>query len=149
TDGCGANAGCVLGFLGYPTISSINPTSANVGQDVFYLHVMGTGFTVDEAKTKPTALWNGKPIETAPLNSKNLDARIENAYVAQPGPVSVSVQQFEIDEVGDVTRTLLTSNAVTFTVNGPEPDCPGAIRPHTHDPRYFDVNDNRWKDTGL
>jgi hypothetical protein len=150
-EGCGTNAGCVLGFMGYPSITSINPITANVGQNTFYLHVLGAGFTEARATTKPTVYWNNQPLETAPRDltgGTQLDARIEQAFLAQPGPVRITVKQFEIDLDGNVTNNLLESNAVNFTIDGPEPDCPGRIRRHLHDPAYMDVNANRWNDTG-
>jgi hypothetical protein len=147
TDGCDTNADCVLGFLGYPTISSIDPTSANAGQDVFYLHVLGAGF--GNADLKPTVMWNGSPLETNVISDGRLDARVEKVNVAQPGSVTIRVQEFDIDEdSGSVNTTPVLSNAVNFTITGVEEDCPGKIHPHHHDSKYIDVNANRWNDTG-
>jgi Heterokaryon incompatibility protein Het-C len=154
TDGCGSDADCVAGFLGYPRISSLEPTSANAGQAVFYLQVMGAGFGT--ADFKPTVMWNGRALETNVISNTRLDARVETANLATGGKIKIRVQQFDVDEdTGNVNSTLLQSNAMDFTVNGLTPtpavdegDCPGKIHPHHHDKNYLDVNANRWNDTG-
>jgi hypothetical protein len=166
----------IAGFLGQPTISSLDPPEVNAGlnggpnagQDLFYVTVSGTGFTdwIGHTQTHPTVLWNGKPLETNFIGGPTvpgpptLHARVEKADVAQPGSVKVSVQELELDDAGNATGTL-NSNVVTFTVDPANTvpskvdqaqqvvDCPGAIRPHRHDRNYLDVNANRWNDTGL
>lgn len=140
-----------MGLMGYPMISSVTPVSVRVGDGPFYVHVEGGGFDAGGVKAKPAVFWNGKALESAPLNEQGtrLDARVESADAGAPGTVKVTVQQQEVDEDGDLTGKTLTSNAVSVRIDGPEPDCPGAIRPHRHDPRYMDVNANRWNDTGL
>ena len=39
------------------------------------------------------------------------------------------------------SQTIVVSNATV--------DCPGAVTPHTHDPRWLDVDANKWNSTGL
>lgn len=152
TDGCGDDVNCVKGFLGYPQITSIDPTTANVGQDAFYLHVIGSGFTSANASTKTTVYWNDRPLETNAIglpDQTRLDAHIDPAYLVQPGLVKITVKQFALDVDGNVTDRVLDSNAMNFTVNGEAPDCPGGIRlGHVHDKTWTDVNADRWNDTG-
>ncbi len=138
-----------LGLMGHPTLISIDPPKVEVGQDVL-LHLTGASFTVDNAKTKPTVLWNGKPLKTfstVPPTSTKLDALLEKANVALPGTVRISVQQFDTDADGNVADTVLESNVVNFTVNGKEPDCPGD-NTRAHSLGYKDVHATRWNDAG-
>jgi hypothetical protein len=157
-DGCGTNDACILGFLGYPTITSINPTSTDAGVNIVHMQVSGIGFTVEDPTTQPTVLWKGKPLITKPVasssnvatspNTKTLDALVDPADLTQPGTVNITVRQRDIDTSGNVGNTYIVSNPMIFTINGKEPDCPGAITPHQHDTSgyYMDVNANRWND---
>jgi hypothetical protein len=150
--------GYFLALMGYPTITAIKPTSTDAGVSIGHLQVTGLGFSVYDPRTKPTVLWNGKPMLANPVvnppdpsvPTTTLDVLVDPADLAQPGKVTIRVRQYDLDENGSVTSTVLDSQPFTFTINGKEPDCPGDPR-HVHDKSgyYMDVNANRWNDAGV
>ena len=152
----------ILGLMGHPTISSISPTKGNAGQNQIAINITGTGFQKPGTNARPSKAYldNYAELMTDFISETQLRAYLSADDIAQPKTVQITVLQKDWDAVGN--ELYFSSNAVKFTIDppappppsppdkpGPPPDCPGAIRPHRHDPRYTDVNANQWNDTGL
>ncbi len=91
-----------------PTLTSMSPSAIAAGSAAFTLTVNGTNFV-------PGAVvnWNGSPRTTTFVNDMQVTAEITAADVATQGPASVTV-------VNPAPGGGL-SNALTFTVNPPNP----------------------------
>ena len=150
----------ILGLMGHPTISSISPTKGNAGQNQIAINITGTGFQKPGTNARPSKAYldNYAELMTDFISETQLRAYLSADDIAQPKTVQITVRQKDWDAVGN--ELYFSSNAVTFTIDPPAPpppspdkpgpptDCPGAIRPHRHDPRYTDVNANQWNDHG-
>ena len=68
-----------------PTISSLDPSCAPVGEQTFTLAVMGTNFAPSSV-----VRWNGKDLPTT-LNSGPLTAQVPASDIAAPGTATVTV----------------------------------------------------------
>ncbi len=100
-----------------PTLASMTPTSANVGDGKLTLSVHGHGF-VDGS----SVLWNGAVLPTKMLSGIDITATISAANLATGGTVSVSV--LNSPPGGG------TSNALSFTVQNLAPTA-SALSPST------------------
>ncbi len=87
------------------TITSINPTSVSAGSQAFTLRVIGEGL-----KKKSKVQWNGATLETTRLSSNELTALVTADLLATAGAAQITVN-----------RKGAISNAVTFTINNPQP----------------------------
>ncbi len=111
------------------TITSLNPSSVNVGSGAFTLEVDGTNFV-----SGATVNWNGTALTTTFGSSTKLTAAVTADLVATAGPVSVTVielggtsaqQTFTINALGAPTISSLSqvtaspgSTGVTLTIAG-------------------------------
>ncbi|HZH98630.1 MAG TPA: IPT/TIG domain-containing protein [Fimbriimonadaceae bacterium] len=86
-----------------PTITGVNPTTANAGGGPFALTVTGTNF-VQGAQVR----WNGQVRQTLFVSPTQLTAQITGADIAQAGQNEITVL--------NPAPGGGTSNAVTFTV---------------------------------
>jgi hypothetical protein len=89
-----------------PTLTSIAPVSAKVGDPTFTLALTGTGFV-----QASIAQWNGAPLATTFVSSTQLTATIDAGRLILPATASVTVVN------PGPNGTSLTSNALTFTIN--------------------------------
>jgi uncharacterized protein (TIGR03437 family) len=89
-----------------PTISSLNPTSANAGGSDFMLTVNGTGFL-----SGATVQWNGTGLTTTFVSNTQLTATVMAALIASGGSASVTVA----NSGGN------TSTATSFSITIPTP----------------------------
>jgi len=96
-----ATRGAAGATLPPPTVGSLNPTSAKLGDPNFTLHVLGTNFGPGAV-----IVWNGSPEPTTRVSATELTTLVNmtTAQVAMPIPVSVRSAYGE------------ESNAVTFTI---------------------------------
>ncbi|HZQ22898.1 MAG TPA: IPT/TIG domain-containing protein [Terriglobales bacterium] len=107
--GCGAGNGRPpLGArfgstIVFPTLTSISPDTALVGTAAFVITVNGTNFGPDA-----TVFWNGLPLPTRFISSKQLVAQVSATNLQFAGPASVFVRSAGMN-----------SNTVTFAVNVP------------------------------
>lgn len=96
-------------------ISTLSPSSINVGSPGFTLTVTGLVFTAQS-----TILWNGQSQATVFVSATQLTTQIPTADIATPGNASVSVND----------PTYGTSNLLSFTTN-PTPLALNSISPTT------------------
>lgn len=89
-----------------PTLTSISPTSASVGDPAFTMTVVGTGFSSGD-----TVSWNGTSLSTVFVSATSLQASVPASDLSVAGQIGVTV---ETPQEGN-------SNALTFTVNNPVP----------------------------
>ncbi len=89
-----------------PTISSLTPNSATVGDPDTSIGISGTGF-----ESGAVVDWNGTPLSTSFVNASDLTATIPSADLTAAGTFSITV----------VNPDTGTSTASTFTVNNPSP----------------------------
>jgi hypothetical protein len=89
-----------------PTITSISPSSGNVGGGAFTLTVTGTQFLATSE-----VLWNGIKAPTTYVSSTSLTAQIPTSDLSSVGTASVAVQS--------PTPGGGTSGNLTFTINPP------------------------------
>jgi len=89
-----------------PSITSIAPTSARVGDPTFILMVTGTGFV-----QASVVQWDGTPLSTTFVSATQLTASIAASRLVLPASASVTVAN------PGPNGTTLLSNAVTFTIN--------------------------------
>jgi hypothetical protein len=85
-----------------PTISSLNPSSITAGSPGFNLIILGTNFTAGAV-----AFFNGTSLVTTFLGTNQLQAMVPAQLIANPGSVTVFVQNPET----------LQTNVATFTIN--------------------------------
>jgi uncharacterized protein (TIGR03437 family) len=91
-----------------PTITSLNPTSAQAGNGAFTLTVNGTGFV-----NGSLVRWNGSTRTTSFVSATQLTAQITVGDIASAGTAQITV--FNGTPGGG------TSNAVAFTIAQPNP----------------------------
>ncbi len=98
-----------------PTLTSLDPSSADEGGPDLTLHVLGSGFVASS-----TVLWNGNPLTTTYVSPSELDAAVPAADIVSVGTASVSVTNPDLNGDGG------TSNSLTFTINNvaPQVDTP-------------------------
>ncbi len=89
-----------------PTLTSISPTSANVGDPAFTLTLTGTGFVQGSS-----VQWNGAPLSTNLVSGTQLTATVDAGRLTQPGTVNVTV----VNQVPNGPP--LVSNALPFAIN--------------------------------
>ncbi len=89
-----------------PTITTISPVSAKVGDPTFTLSITGTGFV-----QASIAQWNGAPLSTTFVSSTQLTATIAAGRLILPATANVTVVNLGADGTPQV------SNAVSFTIN--------------------------------
>jgi uncharacterized repeat protein (TIGR01451 family) len=70
-----------------PTLSSLNPSSAQAGGGNFYLTAVGANFVPGAV-----VLWNGSARTTTYVDAQHLQAAIAAADIASPGTATVTVQ---------------------------------------------------------
>jgi len=97
-----------------PTIGSVSPSSATVGQPAFTLTVYGTGFLPGA-----TVQWNGSALATSVINPTQLTAAVPATLIAAAGSASITVVN-----PGDVTP----SNGAAFPISAPSPTI-GSLSP--------------------
>ncbi len=105
-----------------PSVSSISPNSVTAGAAGFSLIVNGRDFS-----SNAVVVWNGSPLTTSFVNSKQLSAAISATQVAQPDTAMVYVYNptggIQTVGTGSVTASNTNScsaagsNAVSFTVS--------------------------------
>ena len=101
--GCGATSGAVTFTISAtPSISSLNPTCANVGDTQFTLTVNGTNFV-----STSIVNWNGAALPTTFVSSTQLTATVAANLITARGTFSITV----------VSPCGATSNAITFPVD--------------------------------
>ncbi|MEO6723746.1 MAG: kelch repeat-containing protein, partial [Blastocatellia bacterium] len=88
------------------SLTSLTPSSANIGGNGLTLVVNGSGFT-----DRSVVLWNGSARSTQFTNSQRLTATLSANDLGTPGTNSVAV----------FTAGLGTTNALTFKLNTPAP----------------------------
>lgn len=85
-----------IGFVGIdgwtdtppaPTLATLTPATAAVGDANFTLHVIGAGFVASDA-----IVWNGAPAPTTFVSDTELTTPIDMAAIAAAGDVPVSVR---------------------------------------------------------
>jgi outer membrane protein assembly factor BamB len=86
-----------------PTLSSMNPGVAIVGDSAFTLTVNGTAF-----KPTSTIFWNGTALTTSYVNDTQVTAAVPASDLASAGSISVTAT--------DQPTGGVNSNALTFTV---------------------------------
>jgi len=91
-----------------PTLVTLEPTSATVGDEGFTLAVRGSGFV-----SGTVALWDRTPLDTVVVDGTHVSATVTAAHLSGPGPVKVTVRGPGPD--------LTPSNAATFLVHAPRP----------------------------
>ncbi len=91
-----------------PTLMALAPQQALAGRGAFTLTLNGSGF-VNGAVVR----WNGSARPTSFVNPGQLTAQISAADVATPGTAQVTVL--------NAAPTVGPSNALTFTITGPNP----------------------------
>jgi hypothetical protein len=96
----GARFGSTIVF---PTLSTISPDSALVGTAPFFLTVNGQNFGPDAV-----VFWNGSPLPTIFISSKQLIAHLGAVNLQYAGPVQVVVRSGGFN-----------SNTLIFAVNVP------------------------------
>lgn len=92
-----------------PTLSSIDPTSANAGGSSFTLTVSGADFAVGAE-----ILWNGVPLSGSRDTSETAHATVPATSIAAAGTASVAVRN-------TMPGGGLVSNSMTFTIAGTAP----------------------------
>jgi len=92
------------GFTPTPTLSSINPSSANSGDPAFTLTANGTGFL-----NGATVYFNGALLVTTFVSSTQLTATVPTADIPLPATVQVNVQNAQ--------PSCCFSNSLNFTIN--------------------------------
>ena len=90
-----------------PTLTSITPISARVGDPTFTLALTGANFV-----QASVVQWNGAPLSTTFLSSTQLTATIDAGRLILPATASVTV----VNPPGPDGNPLV-SNALTFTIN--------------------------------
>ncbi len=106
-----------------PSITSLSPSSATAGGAGFSLTVNGGSFS-----SNAVVVWNGSPLTTSFVNSKQITAAISATQIAQPDTAVVYVYNptssgTKTVGAGSVTATNSNScnaqgsNAVSFTVS--------------------------------
>jgi Chitobiase/beta-hexosaminidase C-terminal domain/IPT/TIG domain len=95
-----------------PTISGINPASANAGGAALALAVSGANFV-----SNSTVQWNGAALATTYGSATQLTATVPASLIASAGTANVTVAQ-----TSDVSApATFTINAVTPTITGVNP----------------------------
>jgi hypothetical protein len=104
-----------------PSVTSLSPSSATAGGSQFVLTVNGNDFRHDSV-----VKWNGSPLVTTFVSTRQLIAVITAAEIAQPGTVVVFVfnppeggTTFVSGGIGVMSTTSCggkNPNAVSFTV---------------------------------
>lgn len=107
-DGGSSNTASFAINTAAPTISTLNPASANAGGANFTLTVNGTGF-VNASKVQ----WNGSDRTTTFVSATQLTVAIPAADIAAPGTASVTVL--------NPAASGGASNAVQLTINSSAP----------------------------
>jgi hypothetical protein len=97
-----------------PTISSLNPSSANAGSAPFTLTINGTNFT-----SIATAKWGSTALTTTYISASQMTAAIPASLIASVGTPSVTV-----------TTTGGTSAGSTFTINPSQPPSVVSLSPN-------------------
>jgi CubicO group peptidase (beta-lactamase class C family) len=87
------------------TITAIHPASVTAGSQTLTLTVHGEGL-----KKKSKVQWNGATLETTRLSSNELTAIVPADLMVTAGEAQITVN-----------RKGVLSNAVTFTINNPQP----------------------------
>ena len=106
-----------------PSVTSLSPSSATAGAAGFSLTVNGNDFS-----SNAVVVWDGSPLTTSFVNSKQLTAAISATQIGQPDTVVVYVYNpttggTQTVGTGSVTATNTNScsaqgsNAVSFTVS--------------------------------
>src|SRR5438067_883790 len=98
-----ATATLVITIGTAPTISSISPTCTGAGGPQFTLTVNGPN---NDFIQGDTVYWNGSPLATTFVSSKQLTATVPASLIATPGTASITV-----------AGCGATSGAVTFTIS--------------------------------
>ncbi len=89
-----------------PSITGVQPSSADAGGPAFTLSVSGTGFT-----SQSIVDWNGSPLPTAFVSSTALTAQVSAADINIPDIENITV-------ISGSSR-IPTSNIIYYTVSGP------------------------------
>src|SRR5262249_11598160 len=124
-----ATATLVITIGTTPTISSISPTCTGAGGPDFLLTVNGPN---NDFVQGDTVDWNGNPLVTTFVNSRQLNATVPAAFIATPGTASITVggcgatsgtQTFTVTVVPAISSISPTCAAAgdpqfTLTVNG-------------------------------
>ena len=84
-----------------PTLTSLTPSTAQIGAPSFTLHVIGTGFRADSV-----ILWNGSAEPTTYVSPTEITTLVNMTTATTPAAIPVAVQ----------TAGGLVSNVLTFTL---------------------------------
>src|SRR5262249_57305866 len=116
-----ATATLVITIGTTPTISSISPTCIAAGGPQFTLTVNGPN---NDFIQGDTVYWNGSPLATTFVNSKQLTATVPASLIATPGTASITVGGCASTS-GTVTITI----AAVPTITSLSPNCAAAGDP--------------------
>lgn len=101
-----------------PTLTSLAPSSANVGDPAFTLTVTGTGFAPGSV-----VQWNGAALSTTFVSPTQLTALVDAGRLSVPGTASVTVVNQVPGGPAQVSNSLpFTINAVTPTITSLSPN---------------------------
>jgi hypothetical protein len=98
-----------------PIVSSLSPTSANVGDPAFTLTVSGTGFVAGSVVE-----WNGAALSTTYISATQLSALVDAGRLALPGTASVTVVNSNPTQISNSLPFVV--NAVTPAITSLSPD---------------------------
>src|SRR5262249_43626106 len=104
-----------------PTISSISPTCTGAGGPDFLLTVNGPN---NDFIQGDTVYWNGNPLVTTFVNSRQLNATVPAALIATPGTASITV-----GGCGATSGTQTFTVTVVPAISSISPTCAGAGDP--------------------
>jgi hypothetical protein len=89
-----------------PSLSSLSPNSVTAGAPALSLAVNGSGFA-----SGATVQWNGSPLSTTYMSAGQVTASVPASLINTQGSATVTV----------VNPGGVSSNALTFTINPPNP----------------------------
>jgi hypothetical protein len=73
-----------------PTIASLNPASAAIGDPSFTLHVIGANFRANSVIN-----WNGSPEPTTYVSPTELTTQVDMSTATTPTAIPVTVETFD------------------------------------------------------
>ena len=104
-----------------PTVTSVLPTSANVGGATFNLTVSGINFTASSA-----VQWNNSLLATTFVNSSQLNASVPSNLIASAGTAVITVNNPGAGTSNSISFPIVQSTAPAISSLSPSTVAPGS-----------------------